>query len=160
MDAEAAASHPFYWGRAHGGRFIGAYVLRLSRRQGLACVAGCVIALLTISRQHRGTDTAWSLAGDRVVQLIMFPTIFYAAMRPGERAAEGSGVICMRSSRRHRALVTVTRRICGDENRAHRAGGLLLRHSLFGWFAGGHCGPGLTQVPVRSPNHDMARSSP
>ena len=62
----------------------------------LACVAGCVIALLTISANTSGAISAWSLLAIGLFNSIMFPTIFTLANEGlGERAAEGSGVICM-----------------------------------------------------------------
>ena len=98
LGAEAAGKHiQFYWGGAMVGRFIGSYVLRLfSPGKVLACVAGTVIALLTISANTSGAVSAWSLLAIGLFNSIMFPTIFTLANEGlGERAAEGSGVICM-----------------------------------------------------------------
>src|SRR5258708_23741067 len=96
--AKTAGKHiQFYWGGAMVGRFIGSYVLRLfSPGKVLACVAGIVIALLTISANTSGAVSAWSLLAIGLFNSIMFPTIFTLANEGlGERAAEGSGVICM-----------------------------------------------------------------
>src|SRR5580700_9619597 len=96
--AEQAGKHvPFYWGGAMVGRFIGAYVLRLfAPGKVLACVAAVVIALLTFSANTSGEVSAWSLLAIGLFNSIMFPTIFTLANEGlGERAAEGSGVICM-----------------------------------------------------------------
>src|SRR6202522_4539680 len=98
LGAEDAGKHiQFYWGGAMVGRFIGSYVLRLfSPGKGLACVAAAVIALLTISANTSGAVSAWSLLAIGLFNSIMFPTIFTLANEGlGERAAEGSGVICM-----------------------------------------------------------------
>ncbi|HXB00741.1 MAG TPA: sugar MFS transporter [Steroidobacteraceae bacterium] len=98
LGAEDAGKHiQFYWGGAMVGRFIGSYVLRLfSPGKVLACVAAAVIALLTISANTSGAVSAWSLLAIGLFNSIMFPTIFTLANEGlGERAAEGSGVICM-----------------------------------------------------------------
>src|SRR5450755_4110525 len=98
LGAEAAGKHiQFYWGGAMVGRFIGSGVLRLfSPGKVLASVAATVIALLTISANTSGAVSAWSLLAIGLFNSIMFPTIFTLANEGlGERAAEGSGVICM-----------------------------------------------------------------
>jgi FHS family L-fucose permease-like MFS transporter len=79
------------------GRFMGAYVLRLfSPGKVLACVAGAVMLLLLISANSAGNVSAWSLLSIGLFNSIMFPTIFSLANEGlGERAAEGSGVMCM-----------------------------------------------------------------
>jgi FHS family L-fucose permease-like MFS transporter len=52
--------------------------------------------LLTISANTSGAVSAWSLLAIGLFNSIMFPTIFTLANEGlGERAAEGSGVICM-----------------------------------------------------------------
>jgi FHS family L-fucose permease-like MFS transporter len=96
--AVAAGKHvPFYWGGAMVGRFIGAYVLRLySPGKVLASVAAAAMALLLISANSTGGLSGWSLLSIGLFNSIMFPTIFALASEGlGERAAEGSGVICM-----------------------------------------------------------------
>jgi MFS transporter, FHS family, L-fucose permease len=96
--AEAAGKNvPFYWGGAMVGRFIGAYLLRIfSPGKLLACVAGGVIALLTISANTSGVVSGYSLLAIGLFNSIMFPTIFSLASEGlGRRAAEGSGIICM-----------------------------------------------------------------
>jgi FHS family L-fucose permease-like MFS transporter len=96
--AEEAGKHvPIYWGGAMVGRFAGAFVLRLfSPGKVLAFVAGAVIVLLLISANSSGWVSAWTLLSVGLFNSIMFPTIFSLASEGlGERAAEGSGVICM-----------------------------------------------------------------
>lgn len=98
IDAAAAGKHlQYYWGGAMVGRFIGAYVLRLySPGKVLACVAGMVITLLLISANTTGPISGWCLLSIGLFNSIMFPTIFSLANEGlGQRAAEGSGVICM-----------------------------------------------------------------
>jgi FHS family L-fucose permease-like MFS transporter len=98
MGAQPAGEHLlYYWGGAMVGRFIGAYVLRLfAPGKILACVAACVIVLLTISANTVGLVSGWSLLAIGLFNSIMFPTIFTLANEGlGKRAAEGSGVICM-----------------------------------------------------------------
>jgi FHS family L-fucose permease-like MFS transporter len=95
---QAAGKHvPFYWGGAMLGRFIGAYLLRLfSPGKVLACAAGAVIALLLVSHSTTGAISGWSLLAVGLFNSIMFPTIFSLASEGlGDRASEGSGVICM-----------------------------------------------------------------
>jgi MFS transporter, FHS family, L-fucose permease len=88
---------PLYWGGAMVGRFIGGYVLRrFAPGKVLACTAAMVIALLLISATSTGHVSAYSLLAIGLFNSIMFPTIFTLANEGlGERAAEGSGVICM-----------------------------------------------------------------
>ena len=96
--ARPAGEHlVYYWGGAMMGRFIGAYVLRLYPPGSvLACVAACVIVLLTISANTVGSVSGWSLLAIGLFNSIMFPTIFTLASEGlGKRAAEGSGVICV-----------------------------------------------------------------
>jgi FHS family L-fucose permease-like MFS transporter len=98
MGASEAGKHvSFYWGGAMVGRFIGAYVLRrFSPGKVLACVATVVVVLLTVSANTGGTVSGWSLLAIGLFNSIMFPTIFTLANEGlGQRAAEGSGVICM-----------------------------------------------------------------
>jgi FHS family L-fucose permease-like MFS transporter len=95
---QAAGKHvPFYWGGAMLGRFIGAYLLRLfSPGKVLACAAGAVITLLFVSHSTTGAISGWSLLAVGLFNSIMFPTIFSLASEGlGDRASEGSGVICM-----------------------------------------------------------------
>jgi FHS family L-fucose permease-like MFS transporter len=98
LAAEAAGKNvPYYWGGAMVGRFIGAYLLRIfSPGKLLACVAGGVMALLTISANTSGVVSGYSLLAIGLFNSIMFPTIFSLASEGlGRRAAEGSGIICM-----------------------------------------------------------------
>ena len=98
LDAEAAGKHvPLYWGGAMVGRFLGAALLRMfSPGKVLACAAGMTILLLLVSANSTGAVSGWSLLAVGLFNSIMFPTIFSLACEGlGERAAEGSGVICM-----------------------------------------------------------------
>jgi FHS family L-fucose permease-like MFS transporter len=95
---QAAGKHvPFYWGGAMVGRFIGAYLLRVfSPGKVLACAAGAVIALMSISATTVGAVSGWSLLAIGLFNSIMFPTIFSLACEGlGPRAAEGSGIVCV-----------------------------------------------------------------
>jgi FHS family L-fucose permease-like MFS transporter len=87
----------FYWGGAMVGRFFGAYVLRLfPPGKVLACVAAAAMAMLLTSAASTGGVSGWSLLSIGLFNSIMFPTIFSLACEDlGDRAAEGSGVICM-----------------------------------------------------------------
>lgn len=98
LDAEAAGKHvPLYWGGAMVGRFIGAALLRMfSPGKVLACAAGMTIALLLVSANSTGLVSGWSLLAVGLFNSIMFPTIFSLACEGlKERAAEGSGLICV-----------------------------------------------------------------
>jgi MFS transporter, FHS family, L-fucose permease len=98
MAAALAGKHvSFYWGGAMVGRFVGAYLLRLfAPGKVLACAATAVIVLLTLSANTVGMVSGWSLLAIGLFNSIMFPTIFTLASEGlGQRAAEGSGVICM-----------------------------------------------------------------
>ncbi len=98
LAAVDAGKHvPLYWGGAMVGRFVGAYVLRVfSPGKVLACVAATAITLIVISANSTGGVSGWSLLCIGLFNSIMFPTIFSLASEGlGNRAAEGSGVICM-----------------------------------------------------------------
>lgn len=98
LGEQAAGKHvPFYWGGAMVGRFIGAYLLKVfSPGKVLACAAAAVISLLAISASTDGPASGWALLGVGLFNSIMFPTIFsLASEKLGERAPEGSGVICV-----------------------------------------------------------------
>jgi len=95
---QAAGKHvPFYWGGALLGRFVGAYLLRLvSPGKLLAAVASGAIALIVVSINSSGAVSGWSLLAIGLCNSIMFPTIFSLASEGlHERAAEGSGIICV-----------------------------------------------------------------
>ncbi|MDP9064262.1 MAG: sugar MFS transporter [Pseudomonadota bacterium] len=94
---QAGVYVPIYWGGAMLGRFIGGYVLRkVAPGKVLAGAALAVVALLGVSALSSGALAAWSLLLIGLFNSIMFPTIFSLASEGlGERAAEGSGVICM-----------------------------------------------------------------
>jgi FHS family L-fucose permease-like MFS transporter len=98
LGAEAAGKHvSLYWGGAMVGRFLGAYVLRICSPGKVLASAGAIAALLLlISATSTGAVSGWSLLAIGLVNSIMFPTIFSLASEGlGERAAEGSGLICM-----------------------------------------------------------------
>ena len=98
FSAEQAGKHvPYYWGGAMVGRFVGAYLLRLyPPGKVLAAAAASVLALLLISANTTGPVSGWSLLCIGLFNSIMFPTIFSLASEGlNERAAEGSGVICV-----------------------------------------------------------------
>jgi FHS family L-fucose permease-like MFS transporter len=98
LGAKAAGKHvPLYWGGAMVGRFLGAYVLRIcSPGKVLAAAGGLAALLLLVSSSSTGAISGWSLLAIGLVNSIMFPTIFTLASEGlGERAAEGSGLICM-----------------------------------------------------------------
>jgi FHS family L-fucose permease-like MFS transporter len=98
LSAEEAGKHvPLYWGGAMVGRFIGAALLRMfSPGKVLACAAGMTITLLLVSANTSGMVSGWALLAVGLFNSIMFPTIFSLACEGlGERAAEGSGLICM-----------------------------------------------------------------
>ncbi len=98
LAGDAAGKHlPYYWGGAMLGRFIGAWLLRLfAPGKVLACAAGAVVVLLTVSANTVGIVSGWSLLAIGLFNSIMFPTIFTLASEGlGKRAAEGSGVICV-----------------------------------------------------------------
>jgi FHS family L-fucose permease-like MFS transporter len=87
----------FYWGGAMVGRFIGAWVLRqFPPSLVLATAAACVGVLLITSGLTVGTVSGVALIAIGFFNSIMFPTIFSLASEGlGERAAEGSGVLCV-----------------------------------------------------------------
>lgn len=98
LNAEEAGKHvPLYWGGAMVGRFIGAALLRMfSPGKVLACAAAMTITLLLVSAYTTGMVSGWALLAVGLFNSIMFPTIFSLACEGlGERAAEGSGLICM-----------------------------------------------------------------
>jgi MFS transporter, FHS family, L-fucose permease len=95
---EAAGKHvPLYWGGAMMGRFVGAYLLRVFSPGKVLMTAACaVITLLIISANTTGPVSGWSLLAIGLFNSIMFPTIFSLACEGlGDRAAEGSGIICV-----------------------------------------------------------------
>ncbi len=95
---EAAGKHvSLYWGGAMVGRFLGAYVLRICSPGKVLASSGAIAAvLLLVSATSTGAVSGWSLLAIGLVNSIMFPTIFTLASEGlGERAAEGSGLICM-----------------------------------------------------------------
>lgn len=98
LAAQDAGKHvPYYWGGAMVGRFIGAYLLKVnSPGKVLACAATGAVALLLTSANSVGAVSGYSLLAIGLCNSIMFPTIFSLACEDlGERAAEGSGIICM-----------------------------------------------------------------
>jgi MFS transporter, FHS family, L-fucose permease len=88
---------PLYWGGAMVGRFIGAWILqRVSPGKVLMFVAAMVLLLLLVAATSTGPMSGWALLSIGLFNSIMFPTIFSLASEGlGERASEGSGIICM-----------------------------------------------------------------
>jgi MFS transporter, FHS family, L-fucose permease len=98
LSQRAAGEHvPFYWGGALIGRFVGAGLLRrFSPGKVLACFAGAAILMLGLSATIAGPWAGWALLLVGFCNSLMFPTIFSLACEGlGERAAEGSGIICV-----------------------------------------------------------------
>lgn len=98
LDPRSAGEHvPFYWGGAMVGRFIGAWLLKIySPGKLLATVASAVLLLLLLSANSSGALSGWTLLAIGLFNSIMFPTIFSLACEGlGQRAAEGSGIICV-----------------------------------------------------------------
>ncbi|AGH51044.1 glucose/galactose transporter [Sphingomonas sp. MM-1] len=98
LGAEDAGKHLiFYWGGALVGRFIGAALMRfIAPARMLMAVTFGAILLILISANTTGIVSGWSLLAIGLMNAIMFPTIFSLASEGlGERAAEGSGIICM-----------------------------------------------------------------
>lgn len=94
---ELAGKHvAYYWGGAMVGRFIGSALLRrFSPGKLLAFAATTVIVLVSVSASSTGAVAGWSLLAVGLFNSIMFPTIFTLASEGlGDRAAEGSGLIC------------------------------------------------------------------
>lgn len=88
---------PWYWGGALIGRFVGSAVLRVvDPAKVLAFNAAGAIALIALTSTSHGMLAADSLLAIGLMNSIMFPTIFTLACEGlGERAADGSGVICV-----------------------------------------------------------------
>jgi FHS family L-fucose permease-like MFS transporter len=86
-----------YWGGAMIGRFIGSAVLRVfAPGKVLATVAAIAGGLVLVSVSSTGAFAGWSLLAVGLFNSIMFPTIFSLASEGlGDRASEGSGIICM-----------------------------------------------------------------
>ncbi|WP_404714216.1 sugar MFS transporter [Sphingomonas sp. MMS24-J13] len=86
-----------YWGGAMVGRFIGSWVLRMfSPGKVLATVAAIAAGLVLVSISSTGHVAGWTLLAVGLFNSIMFPTIFSLASEGlGDRASEGSGIICM-----------------------------------------------------------------
>ena len=93
----AGAMIPFYWGGALVGRFIGSAVMRaIDPAKVLAFNAAGALVLIAVTTQTGGQVAAFSLLAIGVMNSIMFPTIFTLACDGlNERAADGSGVICV-----------------------------------------------------------------
>lgn len=86
-----------YWGGALIGRFVGAFVMRhIAPWKVLASVALGAVFLIALSAFTRGPVSGIALLSIGLVNAVMFPTIFtLASAGLGQRAAEGSGLICM-----------------------------------------------------------------
>ncbi len=96
-EQDAGKMVALYWGGALVGRFIGAAVLRkVSPGKVLAFVCAGAITLLLIAATQTGSLSGYALLSVGLMNAIMFPTIFSLASEElGNRAAEGSGIICM-----------------------------------------------------------------
>lgn len=97
LTPELAGKHiALYWGGAMLGRFIGSALLRrFSPGKLLAGAAMTAIGLTLLSANSSGNIAGWALLAVGLFNSIMFPTIFSLASEGlGERAAEGSGLIC------------------------------------------------------------------
>lgn len=88
---------PLYWGGALIGRFVGSAVLRvIDPAKVLVFNALGAIVLIAITTHTTGNVAAASLLAIGLFNSIMFPTIFTLACDGlDERAADGSGVICV-----------------------------------------------------------------
>lgn len=86
-----------YWGGAMVGRFIGAGLLRIFPPALVLFTAACgSAALLAVSAFSEGAVSGYAILAIGFCNSIMFPTIFsLASERLDERAADGSGIICM-----------------------------------------------------------------
>jgi FHS family L-fucose permease-like MFS transporter len=96
-EREAGRLVAFYWGGALVGRFLGAGLLRVVKPGlVLAGAAALAITLLIVSGLSTGVISGVALLAVGLANSIMFPTIFTLASEDlGERAPEGSGIICM-----------------------------------------------------------------
>ncbi|RVT89786.1 sugar MFS transporter [Sphingomonas crocodyli] len=96
-EVDAGKHVPFYWGGAMVGRFAGAWFLRrFAPGKVLATVAIAALLLLAVAAETTGAASGWALLAVGLANAIMFPTIFSLACEGlGDRAAEGSGLICM-----------------------------------------------------------------
>jgi FHS family L-fucose permease-like MFS transporter len=98
LSPQSAGEHlAFYWGGAMVGRFVGSALLRIVPPPRLLLIfALTAIALIAISMGTTGGIAGWTLIGVGLFNSIMFPTIFSLALAGLEdRAAEGSGLLCM-----------------------------------------------------------------
>jgi FHS family L-fucose permease-like MFS transporter len=86
-----------YWGGAMIGRFIGSLLLRIfSPGKVLVTFAAIAGGLVLFSISSTGHVAGWTLLAVGLFNSIMFPTIFSLASEGlGDRASEGSGIICM-----------------------------------------------------------------
>ena len=78
------------------GRLCGGFLLRLTAPGRLLMIfAAAAASLVTISLSSHGAVAAYSLIAVGLANSIMFPTIFSLAVEGlGDRAAEGSGLLC------------------------------------------------------------------
>ena len=86
----------YYWLGAMIGRLCGGFLLRLTAPGRLLMIfAAAAASLVTISLSSHGAVAAYSLIAVGLANSIMFPTIFSLAVEGlGDRAAEGSGLLC------------------------------------------------------------------
>ena len=85
-----------YWLGAMVGRLCGGFLLRLTSPGKLLTVFAATAAILvTLSLSSHGAVAGYSLIAVGLANSIMFPTIFSLAVEGlGDRAAEGSGLLC------------------------------------------------------------------
>jgi FHS family L-fucose permease-like MFS transporter len=96
-DLGAGQLIPLYWLGALIGRFVGAIAMReIDPAKALVFNACGAVVLLLITSLTHGQVAAGSFLAIGLMNSIMFPTIFTLACEGlGERAADGSGVICV-----------------------------------------------------------------
>jgi len=97
LDTTAASNQvAFSWGAAMVGRFAGAYLLNeMSPAKLLAIDAVGAIALVLIFITTTGAVAMWSLLAVRLMNSLMYPTIFTLAVAGlGRHTEEGSGLLC------------------------------------------------------------------
>jgi FHS family L-fucose permease-like MFS transporter len=96
-EGDAGRLISIYWGGAMVGRFLGAGLLRvISPGKVLGGAALFALLLLAAAALSHGQVAGWALLLVGLANAIMFPTIFTLASEDlGERAPEGSGLICV-----------------------------------------------------------------
>lgn len=120
-----------YWGGAMIGRFVGAYVLSLTKPgYVLAGTAAAAAALVIISISSTGLVAGIGLIAVGLCNSIMFPTIFAQGTEGlGSQTPDGSGLLCMAIV--GGALVPPTFGLVADHFGIGR--GLLITVLCYGW---------------------------